>query len=95
MKFAAIIEYIPDASRVSEVRPAHRDYLGGLLETGNFVLGGPFIDDSGALIVYEAESADEVERFIENDPFAKRGVFASWKIRPWKLITANAKLLPI
>ena len=58
MKWAAVIEYIADPSKVAEIRPHHRGYLTGLLEAGKLVCAGPFLDDFGALIVYEAESKE-------------------------------------
>src|SRR5262249_47735844 len=54
MKFAATIEYTPDKAKIEQVRPAHRKYLTGLLQQGKLAAAGPFMDDSGALIVYEA-----------------------------------------
>jgi uncharacterized protein YciI len=93
MKYAAIIEYSPDIAKVQEVRPAHREYLKGLQQTGNFAIGGPFAGDSGALIIYEAETPEQVEVFIREDPFAQQGVFVSWIIRPWKIVMSTPALL--
>src|SRR5262249_23536292 len=71
MKFAAIIEYTPDKARIAELRPVHRQYLTSLRESGRLAAAGPFIDDSGALIVYEAESREAAEQLIQGDPFHK------------------------
>jgi Uma2 family endonuclease/uncharacterized protein YciI len=94
MKFAAIIEYGPDLSKIAEVRPTHRAYLGELLKNGKLAISGPFTDDTGALIVYEAESAEEAQKMISDDPFSKAGVFAKWSIRPWNAVFGNPELLP-
>jgi hypothetical protein len=93
MKFAAIFDYAPDPERVQRARPLHREYLKTLQKTGNFVIGGPFGGDIGALIVYQADSEEQVEKFIREDPFCTEGVFLSWKIRPWKIVMATADLL--
>jgi hypothetical protein len=93
MKYAAIIEYSPDPAKVLQSRPAHREYLKGLQQTANFVIGGPFGGDTGGLIVYQADSEEQVEKFIREDPFFTGGVFVSWKIRPWKIVMATADLL--
>ena len=61
MKFAAIIEYAQDKAKIAEVRPAHRQYLAGLRERGQLAASGPFTDDSGALIIYEAATREEAE----------------------------------
>ena len=93
MKYAAIAVYTPDASTIAKARPAHREYLVGLKEQGKLVISGPFADDRGGLLVYEAESPAEVEALIVEDPFARQGVFVSWEIRPWNVVMINQVLL--
>jgi len=93
MKYAAIAVYTPDASTIAKARPAHREYLVGLKEQGKLVISGPFADDRGGLLVYEAESPAEVEALIVEDPFARQGVFVSWEIRPWNVVMINQALL--
>ena len=85
MKFAAIIDYA-NHDQIASTRPAHREYLTSLKERGKLVTSGPFEDDSGALIIYEADSPDEAESMIREDPFNKAGVFASYSLRPWKQV---------
>jgi uncharacterized protein len=94
MKFAAIIEYIQDRAKIAEIRPVHRQYLATLREGGKLVASGPFTDDSGALIIYEAPSAEEAESILKGDPFHANGIFVSWKLRPWNPVMANKDLLP-
>ena len=94
MKWAAVIEYLPDTAKVESVRPAHRAYLTSLLESGRLVLAGPFADGSGALIVYEAETREAVDDLMKNDPFHTAGIFVSWTVRPWKCVLGNPLLLP-
>jgi uncharacterized protein YciI len=94
MLFAALIDYTPDASKITATRPAHREYLKNLLDTGHIAVSGPFLDDKGGLLVYEAATLEEVETMVRNDPFAQAGVFVSWTIRPWKVIMANPSLFP-
>jgi uncharacterized protein len=93
MKFAAIVSYTPDASIVAKARPAHREYLTGLQEQGKLVISGPFADDRGGLLVYEAETPAQVEKLIAEDPFATQGVFVAWEIRPWNVVFVNRELL--
>jgi uncharacterized protein len=95
MKFAAIIEYTQDKAKIAEVRPVHRQYLTGLKEKGQLALAGPFTDDSGALIVYEAASKEDAEKLIKGDPFCANGIFLKWQLRPWNTVMANKDLLPV
>jgi hypothetical protein len=94
MKFAAIIEYTPDQAKVAAVRPAHRQYLTGLRERGQLAASGPFTDDSGALIIYEAPSALEAEKLLQGDPFYANGIFQQYRLRPWNPVMANRELFP-
>lgn len=94
MKFAAIIEYLQDKAKIAEIRPVHRQYLAGLRDQGQLVASGPFTDDSGALIVYEAPSREEAEQILRGDPFCQNGIFVTWQLRPWNPVIANRELLP-
>ena len=93
MKFAAVIEYTQDKAKIAEFRPTHRQYLGGLKERGQLVVCGPFMDDSGGLIVYEAASREAAEKLILDDPFHKNGIFLRYQLRPWNPVMANLDLL--
>jgi uncharacterized protein YciI len=94
MTYAATIEYSPDKNKILEFRPAHREYLGTLMKQGKMVITGPFVDDSGGLLVYEADTEAQVEDMIKGDPFYKCGVFQTWVIRPWKIVHVNFDRLP-
>jgi uncharacterized protein YciI len=94
MKYAAIIEYSRDKEKIASVRPVHRQYLTSLRERGQLAISGPFTDDSGALIVYEAASAEEAEKLLQADPFHDSGIFLSYVIRPWNPVIANRELFP-
>ena len=94
MKFAAVIEYIQDKEKIDSIRPAHRQYLRSLLEKSQLAITGPYLDNYGALIVYEANSPEEAETLVKGDPFHAGGVFVKWVIRPWNPVMANPKLFP-
>jgi uncharacterized protein len=94
VKYAAIVKFSADSVVTAPpARPAHREYLTQLRDSGKLVLSGPFID-GGALIVYEAEKPEDVEPLITADPFARAGVFASWEVHPWNILFINRDLLP-
>jgi len=94
VKFAAIIEYIQDTEKVEGSRPQHRQYLRDLLAKGNLFAAGPFEDGYGALIIYEADTLEQAESFLQGDPFRAAGVFVEWEIRPWKFVMGNPALMP-
>ncbi|HZU78068.1 MAG TPA: YciI family protein [Dehalococcoidia bacterium] len=86
MKYAVVYTYPPDKELIQRARPDHRAYLGGLRERGKLAAAGPFTDDSGALIIYEADSEDEAKQLIQSDPFHAAGVFARYQIYPWNQV---------
>ena len=94
MKFAAVIAYLQDKAKVEAIRPVHRQYLTKLKDEGKLALAGPFLDNFGALIVYEAETVEQAESYLKGDPFHANGIFLEWKIRPWNLVFGNPALLP-
>lgn len=85
MLWAALIRY-GNQEKIQEVRPVHRQYLSSLREQGKLWASGPFVDDSGALIIYEAESEEEARELIEKDPFYSAGVFQEIQLKPWNIV---------
>ncbi|MCS6975389.1 MAG: YciI family protein [Gemmatales bacterium] len=94
MKFAAVIEYTTDKAKIAAIRPEHRQYLAKLKSEEKLAASGPFLDDSGALIIYEAGSREEAETLLQNDPFHREGIFIRWQLRPWNPVMANRALFP-
>ena len=84
--FTAILTYGDDVERRQEVRPTHREYLRDLLEQGKLVQSGPFTDDSGALIIYEAGDISEAQTLLTNDPFALNGVIVAADLKEWNVV---------
>lgn len=85
MKFATFIEY-GNHDVIAEHRPRHREYLSKLQNEGRLAASGPFEDDSGALIIYEADSQEQAEELLENDPFREAGVFQHYTMKPWRQV---------
>ncbi len=85
-KFAYMFTFADNTEERLATRPAHREYLAGLLEQGKLVASGPFVDDTGALIIYEAADEAEVRELIANDPYSEIGVAASWTLNEWNRV---------
>jgi uncharacterized protein YciI len=84
--FVALLDFTEDGELRQRTRPAHREYLRSLLDAGTLRLSGPWADDSGACIVYEAGSIDEARALLEADPYRSAGVLADAKIKEWKIV---------
>lgn len=84
-KFAAILTFGSDEQRLA-ARPAHREYLKELLDSGKLVASGPWVDDTGALIIYEAADEAEVRALIAADPYNSGEIVASMDVREWNRV---------
>ncbi|WP_062311858.1 YciI family protein [Demequina rhizosphaerae] len=81
------IHYVYDdrAAERDEMRPVHRAWMLGLAERGIAKVFGRYEDEGepGALLVFEAESAEAVEGFLAADPYQEAGLVVSHSIRAW------------
>jgi uncharacterized protein YciI len=84
-KFVAIVTFQNNEQRL-QVRPKHREYLASLLDQGKLVLSGPFADDTGALMMYEASSEDEVRSLISADPYTAADAIGDLQLREWRQV---------
>jgi uncharacterized protein YciI len=63
----------------------HAAFVDGLVESGAMVMGGPFADNSGSLVLLEGVDAAEARRLLADDPFLHNGVFELVEIRAWNV----------
>lgn len=84
--FAVNITFTDNVERRLEVRPTHREYLKKLLDEGKLFESGPYVDDSGALLVYEAADVAEVQELLANDPYAPNGIVETVTINEWNRV---------
>ncbi|MCM3687886.1 YciI family protein [Kocuria rosea] len=89
--FAVRYVYGGPADVLAARRPEHREFLGGLLRQGLLLASGPFDDDgpAGALLVFSAADAAEVERLTDEDPLVRHGVVTERTVRPWKVVLGH------
>lgn len=79
----------PGTSALREaLRPQHRAWL--RVHPGHAVTvvhGGPTLDGeggmNGTLLVVEADSLQAVQRFVDEDPYRRGGLFSRVEIRAW------------
>lgn len=88
-KFVVQLVYGQDEDKRLEVRPDHREYSRELAEQGALLVGGPYEDQLGAMLVYEAADRDELQRLLDADPYAEAGVVAETTIREWNPVTGS------
>lgn len=78
--FIASYEYTGDIDARMLVRPRHREFLSGLGST--LVASGP-TDADGAILIFDAATADEVEALLDADPFMLEGFIGERRVVGW------------
>jgi uncharacterized protein YciI len=69
-----------------QVRPAHRAFLAERLAERKLVTAGPWADDSGALLIFEAGSEAELRELLAADPYQIADVYDEVSLREWQPI---------
>lgn len=84
--YAVTYTYAQDPDTERNVhRPAHKDFLAGLHESGRLRVSGPTDGGSGALLVLEGRSAEEIAGVLDVDPFRIEGLIGDRTIREWSI----------
>ncbi|MBQ1444455.1 MAG: hypothetical protein IIZ13_11480 [Renibacterium sp.] len=90
--FAVEYVYDPDlAERRDEYRPAHRQWLGELVEAGVLLASGPYLDGSGGLFAFVAADEAALHKVLAQDPFALHGCVAGTRTTGWNPVTGLLK----
>jgi uncharacterized protein YciI len=77
------LELEPTDERLA-ARPAHREKLATLHGEGVVKMAGPLADDSGAVLIVDLGTRDEVDDLLADDPYyATDGVTVA-DIREWR-----------
>ena len=63
----------------------HATFMDRLFENGMVVLGGPFADATGSMVIVEAENEHEVADLFAHDPFVTHGIFVLRSLKQWLL----------
>ena len=85
--FAVHYRYADDRpDEVTAHRPAHRAFLRELFDRGIVLAAGAYPQGpAGALLVFRADSAEQVAELLRTDPFRQQGLVTDCQIRQWGL----------
>lgn len=79
--FFYFMQGAPDA--IGQVVPAHIEYW-KTLQLAEFQ-GGPFNDDSGGMLVFQADNDAQAEEFVAGDPFVTHGLLSDSWLKAWQV----------
>jgi hypothetical protein len=97
MPYAIITRDKPNSLQLrNEVRGPHLEYL--TANADKLLAAGAQTDDDGqggygGIIIVDTEDRAEAERFIQNDPFTKAGLFAGIEVVRWRKAFFNKERL--
>jgi uncharacterized protein len=91
MKKAFVIIYRPGPAwregKPIQEQPikAHFEYMHQLNQEGKIISGGPFADNTGGLLLLEADNTDEVITIMTKDPAVANKVFVG-EVHQWNKV---------
>jgi uncharacterized protein YciI len=77
-----------DLSRDTREQPYwddHAAFIDRLVDDGVIFLGGPLIDEGGAMIAVHAQDEAEVRAILADDPWYQRGILTLASIKRWQI----------
>jgi uncharacterized protein YciI len=67
---------------------AHLGYMSGYADKGRIVMGGPFLDNSGGMMIFDVATLDGARAIAEADPTVKSGLLTV-TVKPWLAVLAR------
>ncbi|WP_047154048.1 YciI family protein [Aneurinibacillus tyrosinisolvens] len=77
--FIVLLKYLKPLDQVETFINEHREFLGKYYKESKFLASGPQVPREGGVIIVNADSREEVQMIIEEDPF-KREEIAHYNI---------------
>jgi len=75
-----------DPETRTAARPRHLAYLRHLHGQGKLREAGPFADQRGGMIVYDAEDEAAARALLAADPYNEAGALRDVQVREWNLV---------
>ncbi|MBG9812796.1 hypothetical protein ABD68_14690 [Bacillus endophyticus] len=86
MKYFAVYLPMLDQKKSQEYRAQHLNYLEQKRQEGKIFANGRFTDGSGGLVIYQANSLEDVEQIVKQDPYIIQGERKS-EIHEWEMVS--------
>ena len=77
-----------DSSKGTREQPfwdEHATFIDRLVEEGFILMGGPLVDEGGALLILNAEDENEVREKLKNDPWFEHGILKLESVKRWQI----------
>jgi uncharacterized protein YciI len=77
-----------DPSKSTREQPLwdkHAAFIDQLVADDFILMGGPFVDEGGSMLVVNANDEVEVREKLKNDPWMKHGVLKLESVKRWQI----------
>lgn len=81
--YAVTYTFSSDPDEVNQIRPTHRVWLSEQLDGGSLLASGPMVDRPAALLIFKADSIEELNALLDQDPYEIAGVIGERTIEAW------------
>jgi len=97
MHYLLFYELAPDyLERRAEWRNAHLTLAWQAQSRGELVMAGALAEPvDGAVLLFESDTPEVVERFAREDPYVIQGLVTGWRVRPWTTVVGELAAMPV
>jgi len=77
-----------DPSKSTRQQPLwdeHAAFIDQLVDGGFILMGGPFPDEGGSMLIVNAGDENEVRRKLKDDPWMQHGVLKLGSVKRWEI----------
>jgi uncharacterized protein YciI len=77
-----------DRSKGTREQPlwdGHAAFIDQLVAEGFILMGGPFVDEGGSMLIVNADDENQVREKLKNDPWMKHGVLKLESVKRWQI----------
>jgi hypothetical protein len=68
----------------------HLGYMSGFADKGRIVMGGPFLDNSGGMMIFDVPTIEDARTIAQGDPTVKSGLLTV-TVKPWLAALARGR----
>lgn len=63
----------------------HAAFIDPLVDEGFILMGGPLVDEGGAMLIVNAEDENEVREKLKKDPWFEKGILRLDAVKRWQI----------
>jgi len=63
----------------------HAAFIDQLVADGFILMGGPFPDEAGAMLIVNADDENEVREKLKSDPWMEQGILKLESVKRWEI----------